>query len=125
MLYALGSSKGFSPHPCHWRRMIQLYGDRLGDCPPGFACDKQVYELSFFPKFFYGGIGASTVVYYTDEDCRGKRVATPLEQSFLEHRSTKGCNRGTSAADVYFGNMEILHLITDFIRLSTNNDILV
>ena len=44
LMYALGSSKGFSPHPCHWRRMIQLYGDRLGDCPPGHACNKQVWE---------------------------------------------------------------------------------
>ena len=42
LLYAMGSNKAFSPHPCHWTRMLELYGPRLGDCPPGFYCDKQV-----------------------------------------------------------------------------------
>ena len=41
-MYGLGSSKAFSPHPCHWTRMLDLYGQRLGDCPPGLQCDKQV-----------------------------------------------------------------------------------
>ena len=46
LLYALGSSKAFSPHPCHWARMLELYGERLGDCPPGFQCVKQVILAS-------------------------------------------------------------------------------
>ena len=28
--YQLGSSGGYSPHPCHWRGFIRQYGDKLG-----------------------------------------------------------------------------------------------
>ena len=29
--YSVGSSIGSSPHPCHWHRMIAMYGDRFGE----------------------------------------------------------------------------------------------
>ena len=41
-MYQLPSSVGFSPHPCHWARMVEQHGERLGQCPPGFICDNQV-----------------------------------------------------------------------------------
>ena len=42
--YSLGSSIGSSPHPCHWERMISLYGERFGDCPDRMTCVEQVWE---------------------------------------------------------------------------------
>ena len=43
-MYQLPSSIGFSPHPCHWWRFIELYGDILGQCPPHTLCNGQVWE---------------------------------------------------------------------------------
>ena len=43
-MYQLPSSVGFSPHPCHWWRFIQAYGDILGQCPPHTLCSGQVWE---------------------------------------------------------------------------------
>ena len=42
--YSLGSSIGSSPHPCHWERMIGLYGESFGDCPARMTCVEQVWE---------------------------------------------------------------------------------
>ena len=30
--YELPSSIGSSPPPCHWTKMLSLYGDKFGDC---------------------------------------------------------------------------------------------
>ena len=30
-LYELPSSIGSSPHPCHWTKMLSLYGDKFGE----------------------------------------------------------------------------------------------
>ena len=33
-LYELPSSIGSSPHPCHWTKMLSLYGHKFGEvCP--------------------------------------------------------------------------------------------
>ena len=63
LLYALGSSKAFSPHPCHWTRMLELHGPRLGDCPPGFQCDKQVISKHFTSLHTYSPISSELQVW--------------------------------------------------------------
>ena len=35
-LYETPSSIGTSPHPCHWHRMIQMYGHKFGEA--GLTC---------------------------------------------------------------------------------------
>lgn len=48
--YELPSSIGSSPHPCHWTRMVNMYGDKFGECPGKMRCKDAVWE-SWFTKY--------------------------------------------------------------------------
>ena len=43
-LYTLPASIGTSPHPWHWAKMMQMFGDKLASCPEKMACVKSVWE---------------------------------------------------------------------------------
>ena len=72
--YELPSSIGSSPHPCHWVRMVAMYGDKFGahtrvrnkeiiksynlsnpgECPDKMSCIDAVWE-SWFTKYHQDG----------------------------------------------------------------------
>ena len=62
-LYILPASIGTSPHPWHWARMMQMYGQKLSSCPDRMSCVKSVWEswwlkycldLTLFSLYFTG-----------------------------------------------------------------------
>jgi len=44
-LYSLPATIGSSPHPWHWAKMMQMFGDKLASCPEGMGCVKSVPEM--------------------------------------------------------------------------------